>query len=690
MEYQAIENHLLKLNECFLSFGPKPEENINRLVAFCGELTGAACALYNRLDKGLLCSVGKWNTPSDYTPADKADGHICYDVVRYATGDIVLIRHLQDTIYADSDVNVKKYGLETYMGCAVKFNGKYMGALCVVYQKDFVPTSEEEKLMGIIASAIGVEEERGRTKEAFEKSWQEKSLILNNMLELVVYQDIRSKIIWVNDATAKAFNSTPEFLKEKICYQVFHNIETPCENCPVIRARETGKIEEEEMTSSDGRIWFIKGIPVRDEAGNISGILEVTRDITEDKKSKEKQEFLNKELLKLNKKLQGLVVKDLHTGLYNHRYFKEMMESEFYRAKRYNQMLSLIFIDIDYFRSVNDTYGCSFGDLVLKQFAQKLRKLVRIHDYVIRFKDEEFVIMMPGNDKKGALELGQRITSHIKMFSFGDKKRAVKLRVSIAVVSYPEDGLSGSLEFIEAADKILSKAKECGGDRVCSISDLRNDGALSHKTVSMEYLKQKLKKLTKKANQNSVESIFAFAKTIEFKDHYTGNHVERTVYYAREIAKCLKLPLEDVKCIEQASMLHDLGKIGISEKILLKKGALTRREFAKIKEHPKIGVDIIRPIQSFQSLLPLILYHHERWDGKGYPFGLKGDGIPIGARIIAIADVYEALISDRPYRKALSKKQALEIIKENSSKQFDPKVVGVLIDVLKKRKVKTL
>ena len=279
---------------------------------------------------------------------------------------------------------------------------------------------------------------------------------------------------------------------------------------------------------------------------------------------------------------------------------------------------------------MNDAYGYKIGDMVLKQFAHKIRRLVRIHDYAVRFGDEEFAIILPGNDKKDALELGQRMSNSIKMSVFGDEKNMVKLRVSIACVSYPEDGLSRSSEFIEIAYNILSKAKEYGGDRVCSISDIQDDNALPHKIAGIKELKQKLMKLTKKANQSSVESIFAFAKTLEFKDHYTGNHVERTVYYANEIAKRLRLPAEDIRFIEQASMLHDLGKIGISEKILLKKGPLTKREFAKIKEHPKIGVDIIRPIQSFHNLVPLILYHHERWDGKGYPFGLKGDETPIG------------------------------------------------------------
>jgi len=680
MEYQIIENHFIKLTECLLSFSNDPVKNINKLVALCGDLMGATCALYNRLDNDILCSAGTWNVPLDYNPTDKAEGHICYDAIRYASDEIVLIRYLQNTPYANSDPNVKKYGLQTYIGRPVKFNGTYKGVLCIVYQKDFVPSSEEERLMDIIASAIGIEEERKKTET-------EEAIILNNMQELVVQQDMESRIIWANKATAEAFKTTTQLLEGKICYKVFHNLDKPCKDCPVVKARETGKTVEGETKAPDGREWIIKGIPMRDEAGNIVGILEVAGDITKSKKAEKNTGILNKELFESNKKLQRLVIKDPHTGLYNHRYFKEIIKSEFYRTKKYHQLLSLIFIDIDYFRSVNDAYGYKLGDVVLKQFAHKLKRLVRLHDYVVRFGDEEFAIILPGNDKKCALELGHRIADTIRVFTFGDRKNAVKLSLSIAVVSYPEDKLFKSSDFIEFADKILNKAKEYGGDRVCSMIDIKDKDVLSDKITGIKHLRQKISKLTKKANQSLVESIFAFAKTIELKDHYTGNHVERTVYYANEIAKRIGMPMEEIKLVEQASMLHDLGKIGISEKILLKKGPLTRAEFKKIKEHPKIGVDIIRPIQTFHDLLPLILYHHERWNGKGYPFGLKGDEIPMGARIIAISDVYQALISDRPYRKALSKKQALKIIKENSGKQFDPKVADILINVLGKKKV---
>ena len=146
----------------------------------------------------------------------------------------------------------------------------------------------------------------------------------------------------------------------------------------------------------------------------------------------------------------------------------------------------------------------------------------------------------------------------------------------------------------------------------------------------------------------------------------------------------MNLPAEEMENIRQASMLHDLGKIGISDKILLKRSKLTKKEFEEIKKHPQIAADIIRPIQFMHDIIPLILYHHERWDGKGYPAGLKGEEIPIGARIIAISDVYQALTSNRPYRKAYSKKEAMNIIKKGAGTQFDPRIVDTFLKIVKK------
>jgi len=381
-------------------------------------------------------------------------------------------------------------------------------------------------------------------------------------------------------------------------------------------------------------------------------------------------------------------LRDALTNLYNHRYFEEAIEAEFVRAKRQLLPLSVIMMDVDYFKSINDVYGHQFGDLVLKQFADQLTQMVRKYDTVIRYGGEEFIIITPGADKDIVLVLAQRLLELIKLHNFGNKKHKVKLKISIAVACFPDDKIHKANDFIKVSERILDKVKETGGDKVYSFQDVLADRATSaaemEKGTDVVALQDKLGKLTKRANQSLAEAIFAFAKTIEIKDHYTGEHVEKTVHYATELAKAKDLPKNEVERIRQASILHDLGKIGISEKILLKKSKLTAKEYEEIKKHPQIGADILRPIHFFQPLIPLMLHHHERWDGRGYPFGLKGEEIPLGARIIALADTYEALTANRRYRKARSKKIAMRIIKEVSGTQFDPVLVDLFLEVLRK------
>ncbi|MFA5335618.1 MAG: diguanylate cyclase [Candidatus Omnitrophota bacterium] len=446
------------------------------------------------------------------------------------------------------------------------------------------------------------------------------------------------------------------------------------------------------LNDNKGIYVWAKATPIYDRSGNFVGAIETIRDITERKLSREKLEKLNAELIKSNKVFKQMALKDPHTGLYNYRYLGEVIEAEFLRAKRYAHPLSAILLDIDYFKSVNDVYGHQFGDLVLKQFARQLKLAVRQYDIVVRFGGEEFVVLSPATNRADAVGLGDRILEIISLYDFGDREHNIKLKVSIAVSSYPEDKISKGQDLIDLADHILSKVKELGGNRVYSSVDLKTieekDDFIPapDKTTDVRLLKKKLDKLTRQANQGLVESIFAFAKTIELKDHYTGEHVEKTVHYATEVARKLGLQKEEIEKISQASILHDLGKIGVSEKILLKKGKLTKKEYDEIKRHPQIAVDILRPIQSLQGVVPMIYYHHERWDGKGYSSGLKGDQIPMGARIIAVSDVYEALTSDRPYRKAYPKEEAIKIVKNSSGSQFDPKVVDAFLEVLQQER----
>jgi diguanylate cyclase (GGDEF)-like protein/PAS domain S-box-containing protein len=443
--------------------------------------------------------------------------------------------------------------------------------------------------------------------------------------------------------------------------------------------------------SGDERMIAWHNVVLYDESGRVSATLSSGTDITERRRLDEEQARLRGEVEKSYKRLKQLAMRDYETGLYNHHYLSDIIEGEYYRAKRYAHPLSIIMLDIDYFKSINDTYGHDFGDLVLKQFAKSLKNMVRKYDTIVRYGGEEFAIVSSVIDRSKAMVQAQRILDAINLSNFGTSKQMIKLKLSIGVASYPTDNAISGKDLINISEKILARAKDAGGNRVYSSIEAKKlrKGAPSHiESEDIEILKDRVAKLTQKGNQNIAESIFAFAKTLELRDHYTGEHTENTVLYSTEIAKAMGLPAEEVEHIRQASILHDLGKVGISDKILHKKGKLTRREFEEIRRHPQIAADIIRPVQFLHDIIPLILYHHERWDGKGYPSGLIGPEIPLGARIISVADVYQALTSRRPYRRSFSEKEALKIIKQGYGTQFDPDVIDIFLKVLEREKKK--
>ncbi len=386
-------------------------------------------------------------------------------------------------------------------------------------------------------------------------------------------------------------------------------------------------------------------------------------------------------------RLKELSLKDPLTGLYNYRYLRERLFSEFKRAKRYISPLSIIMLDIDYFKSINDIYGHQFGDSVIKEIAHCLLNYSRGIDIVTRYGGEEFIILLPDTNKDGAVIFGERLLQKISEHLFDEKNNKIKLKISMGIASFPEDGANTESEFLDSVDKALRAAKEMGGNKLFTFK------VIPHKDIkkivnqsgeeTVDKLKDKLFKLENRVNQTLLESIYAFAKTIEAKDNYTGEHAENMVSLAVMIGKALKLSNREISDLEHAAILHDLGKIGIPDNILHKKSKLSKKEYTIVKKHPQIGAEIIRSIHFLKEVAPIVLYHHERFDGMGYSSGLKGNEIPLGARVIAVADVYQALISDRPYRKAYSKKDALEIITDSAGTHLDPVVVKVFLSAIK-------
>lgn len=180
------------------------------------------------------------------------------------------------------------------------------------------------------------------------------------------------------------------------------------------------------------------------------------------------------------------------------------------------------------------------------------------------------------------------------------------------------------------------------------------------------------------------ETIKALALALDARDHYTHGHSQEVTEYAVLIAEKMKLSEEEIKNIRDAGVLHDIGKIGISDAVLLKPGRLTEEEYNQIKTHPVIAKKILEPVNLLTDKIPLIYHHHERFDGEGYPEGLKAEEIPLGARILAVADAYQAMVSNRPYRFALSKKEAIRELEINKGKQFDPAIVDVFLQIIEK------
>jgi diguanylate cyclase (GGDEF)-like protein/putative nucleotidyltransferase with HDIG domain len=395
------------------------------------------------------------------------------------------------------------------------------------------------------------------------------------------------------------------------------------------------------------------------------------------------EKVLLDELDKRNKELVELSITDGLTGLYNHRFIQERFEFEFKRIKRYGGHLSCIMIDIDHFKSVNDTYGHQFGDFVLREIGVIIKQKSREVDICARYGGEEFMIItnvMLEYAMKFASKLHSAVESHPFMFN----DAAVRITVSIGLADYSDD-LKSRHELIQRADEALYQAKGDGRNliRIWKENCGKVDFGMDHYSVAD--LKTKLNSLSEQMRASYMEYTNALVTAIDAKDPYTKEHSQNVTMYAVAIAKALGLPEKEIEIIKYASLLHDIGKISVSHEILSKTTPLSREEYQLLQKHPVVGVTILKEIKFLEKEIPIILHHHERFDGKGYPQGLMGREIPVGARIIAVADAFDAMTCGRGYKSKLDKASAIAELMAGSGTQFAPDIVERFVELIGKK-----
>jgi diguanylate cyclase (GGDEF)-like protein/putative nucleotidyltransferase with HDIG domain len=320
--------------------------------------------------------------------------------------------------------------------------------------------------------------------------------------------------------------------------------------------------------------------------------------------------------------------------------------------------LTLCLVDIDDFKRVNDTFGHPAGDHVLSQVAGLLRQ----GGEAFRLGGDEFALVVPGLDARDAATAAESVVDRIGSLDLGE---VGTVTVSAGVASYPMQG-AGRDELIRLADSALYWAKERGKNRfrvyrpdVLELAELRRLAAGPDRAARFR-------------------AAAALAAAVDARDAYTGSHSERVSNLAARLAARLGAGTEEVELTRLAASLHDLGKLAIPEEILRKPGMLSDSERLVLQRHPQIGFRMLESL-GVDPVAEWVLHHHERWDGAGYPDGLHGDRIPLGARIIFVADSFDAMTSDRVYRESISVEDALVELERCAGTQFDPRVVAALV-----------
>jgi diguanylate cyclase (GGDEF)-like protein len=346
--------------------------------------------------------------------------------------------------------------------------------------------------------------------------------------------------------------------------------------------------------------------------------------------------------------------------------------------------MSLVVMDIDFFKVANDAMGHQAGDQMLQVMAKVLTESCRATDAIARQGGDEFAILMPETTAAAAVQVAERIHQKLGEQSVSRGELKMTPTASIGVVDLSTPGGETPEAMFDLADQALYAAKRAGRNRTVSADQIEALAGLetAHDHTKVDHLCKQLAGLDAKFKRLFVEAIGGLICALEARDPHTANHSAKVRKYAMLIAGHMKLPERQIEHCGRAAMLHDIGKIGLPDTILLKEGALTPAEWEIVRRHPVMSVKIMEGMEFLDQEIPSVRYHHERYDGAGYPEGLCGSAIPVGARILAVADAFDAMTSSRVYRGGMPVDKALAELNRGSGTQFDPAIVHAFLEVV--------
>ncbi len=614
-----------------------------------------------------------------------------------------------DPVYPE---HVRKFYAQSLLRSAADFpllfQDEFLGTMAFVsFKPRTFPPEEVSLLQGFVSQvatalkALQMHKEVQRYAQELKRSADEYIATTNLTGDVICRMDKNGNWTFLNDAACQFYGKPREELlgADSSAYLHPDEIESTAQAIRQMRANKkpVGGFVNRQLTPMGTRVVEWNGYPLFDDEGQYTGIQITGRDITERRQLEEERERLNAEL-------EVRAITDGLTGLYNHAHFYQRLAEEIERSQRYGQSFAVAIMDVDSFKHYNDSRGHQAGDMALQLIADCIRAGLRRSDIAFRYGGDEFAAIILNADQSRAHRVINRIkeilASKLKEM---DSLAAAWIGISAGVACFPEDATTSD-ELVRIADTVMYDAKRAAGARSVTKKDQPAESpsdplAIVHETPSgmLSTAANSLATVLQDLGASEIvadldlRAIAAVGTAAEIKDRYIRGHQERTSLWAAALAEQMGLSPEQVRGIRIASLLHDIGKVSISESILNKPGKLTEEEFDKVKQHAPLGASMmVSEAESLQQLAAIVRHHHERFDGKGYPSGLAQEEIPLEARILSVVDVFDAMTHERSYRKALSKAEAIAELERGAGTQFDPEVVKVFLALVKKPNQETI